>query len=311
VATVFGSTGFLGRYVVNRFCRVGTQVVAPYRGEEKHTNHLKVCGDVGQVVPFKFSIRDMQSIESSVAHSNVVVNVLGRNYNTRNFTLEEANVESARSIALASKKAGVKRFIHVSCVGASEDSRSHVLRVKAAGEKAVKEVFPDATILRLTQVFGSEDKLLNKLGYLTRFSRVFLLPVRSTAQIQPIYVGDCASAVMSALSNEDSLGKTYELGGPEVFTFREFVQEIIFDGTKNDGILIKLPPPLNKAYTWATEQTRKAIWTQDEINYYEEDHIVPPNVLTLQDLNVKPTDIDAIAVGILRQYRKPLRFDAE
>lgn len=312
VATVFGCTGFLGRYVSNRLARVGAQVVLPYRGEEKETRHLKVMGEVGQMVPLKFSLRDQQTIESAVSHSNVVVNVLGRHFATRNFTMDESNVTGAYDIARAAKKAGAERFIHVSSVGASESSASEYLRVKARGEKAVLDAFPTATILRLTQVFGFQDRFLNKFGYLSSLNPIFPLPINASALVQPVYARDFAAAVMSALDNPKTQGKTYELGGPIIYSIRELIENVVFEMTKiPNAALFELPLPLAKALTWYTEKTRKCIWTQDEINYYKSDNIVPKNVLTLDDLNIAATDMDQIAVTILRQYRKSVQYEAE
>jgi NADH dehydrogenase (ubiquinone) 1 alpha subcomplex subunit 9 len=312
VATVFGSTGFLGRYVANRLARVGAQVVVPFRGEEKETRHLKPMGEVGQIVPLKFALRDQQSIEAAVSRSNVVVNVLGRHYATRNFTLEDANVTGSYNLAKAAKKAGAERFIHVSHVGASENSESELLRIKAKGEKAVRDAFPNATILRLTQVFGYQDNFLNKFGYLSSLSPLFPLPIRASALVQPIYARDFAAAVMSALEDPKTQGKTYELGGPTIYSIQELIENVVFENTKiPNAAIFELPAPLAKALTWYTEKTRKCIWTQDEINYYKTDNIVPPNALTLDDLNVAATDMNTMAVTLLRQYRKGVQYDVE
>jgi len=311
VATVFGCTGFLGRYIVNRFGRLGSQVVVPYRGEEKAINHLKLMGDVGQIVPFRYHIRDEESVEKALAHSNVVVNLVGKHYYTRNFSVRDANVESARTIATAAKKAGVSRFIHISCVGASLDSPSDLLRAKAESEKVVQEIFPSATIIRCTPVFGPEDRLLNKFGYLIRLSPILLLPIRGSSLIQPLYVRDFASAVISALNREESLGKIYELGGPDIFSVREFLEEVIFEMTKSNGTIIELPGPLAELLAWYTEQTRKSIWVRDEIKYFKNDNTVSSKALGMKDLHVVPTSIHQVALNILRSYRKPIRFDAE
>jgi len=268
-------------------------------------------GDFGQIVPFRYHIRDEESVEKALAHSNVVVNLVGKHYYTRNFSVRDANVESARTIATAAKKAGVSRFIHISCVGASLDSPSDLLRAKAESEKVVQEIFPSATIIRCTTVFGPEDRFLNKFGYLIRLSPILLLPIRGSSLIQPLYVRDFASAVISALNREESLGKIYELGGPDIFTVREFLEEIIFEMTKSNGTIIELPGPLAELLAWYTEQTRKSIWVRDEIKYFKNDNTVSSKALGMKDLHVVPTSIHQVALNILRSYRKPIRFDAE
>merc|ERR1712216_771538 len=143
-ATVYGATGFLGRPTVNKLGRMGSQVVVPYRSDEHDTRHLKVMGDYGQIVMVPYHLRDLPSVGHVVKEANVVVNLMGQQWPSFNFTLEEANVEGVRAIATAAKEAGVERFIHVSSLSASAGSRSEYAKTKAAGEQAVREIYPDA-----------------------------------------------------------------------------------------------------------------------------------------------------------------------
>jgi len=152
VATVFGSTGFLGRYVVNRFGRIGSQVIVPYRsaGGDYQIQHLRVMGDVGQIVPVRWTLRDEESIYNAVKHSNVVVNLVGQKYETRNFDFEEVHVEGARRIARIAREADVERFVHVSLAPHDPANDSKWVQSKSRGELAVREVFPASTIIRPT-----------------------------------------------------------------------------------------------------------------------------------------------------------------
>jgi len=311
VATVFGSTSFIGRYVINRFARIGANVIAPFRGEEKSINHLKVIGEIGQVVPVPLNIRHKESIENAVKHATIVVNILGKYTNTKSFTLEESNVQSARDIAIAAKNAGVERFIHISAVGASENASSEFLRSKAKSEKVVREIFPSATILRCTVPFGYGDKFLNKYGNLARYSPVFLLPLAGSALIQPVYVRDIATAVMAVVAQSEDKGDTYELGGPEIFTFREFIEYLILELIKKQNRLIfELPRPFNQILAGLSEQTRRATWTKDEIKMYGHDTLVTnPDALSFEDLNITPTTIHDTAITILRGFRKPIYYE--
>ncbi|RVX19103.1 NADH dehydrogenase [ubiquinone] 1 alpha subcomplex subunit 9, mitochondrial [Vitis vinifera] len=144
VAVVFGATGFLGRYVVQQLAKMGSQVLVPFRGSEDSHRHLKLMGDLGQIVPMKYNPRDENSIKAVMAKANVVLNLIGREYETRNYSFEEVNHHMAEQLAMISKEhGGIMRFIQVSCLGASPSSPSRMLMAKAAAEEAVLRELPE------------------------------------------------------------------------------------------------------------------------------------------------------------------------
>ncbi|KAK0534649.1 Protein-lysine N-methyltransferase efm5, partial [Tilletia horrida] len=163
VATVFGCTGFLGRYLVNRLAQRGTQVIVPYRDEDEK-RHLKVLGDLGQVVPMEWDLRDDQQTEECLRHSDIVYNLVGRNYETKNFKFDDVHVKGAERIAQIAEAAGVSRLVHVSHLNADLESSSAFYRTKAEGEIAVKRAFDGATIVRPGPIYGHEDRLLNSMA---------------------------------------------------------------------------------------------------------------------------------------------------
>jgi NADH dehydrogenase (ubiquinone) 1 alpha subcomplex subunit 9 len=163
VAAVFGATGFLGRYLVQQLAKMGSQVLVPFRGCEDSHRHLKLMGDLGQIVPMKYHPRDVDSIKAVMAKSNVVVNLIGREHETRNYGFEEVNHHMAEQLAMIAKEhGGIMRFIQVSCLGASSASPSRMMRTKAAGEESVLKEFPEATIMRPATMVGTEDRILNR-----------------------------------------------------------------------------------------------------------------------------------------------------
>lgn len=173
VATVFGATGFTGRYVCNRLGKIGSQLIIPYRGDAYEALRLRVCGDLGQVLFQPFNLKDEEAIEKAVRYSNVVINLVGRDWETRNFNFNDVHVEGARRLARISKEAGVKKFIHVSALNCSENPTPFVLKKgsqwlksKFLGEQAVKEEFPDATIFRPADVYGQEDRFLRSVIFI-------------------------------------------------------------------------------------------------------------------------------------------------
>merc|ERR1712216_117886 len=187
-ATVFGATGFLGRPTVNKLGRMGSQVVVPYRSDEHDTRHLKVMGDYGQIVMVPFHLKDTASLANATQHSNVCINLMGQQFATRNFSLEDANVEGVRQIALAAKAAGVERFVHVSALCANEESKSDFAKSKAEGEKVVKEIFPNATILGPGSMFGAEDRFLCRIAGQAAVLPVFPVIGGGKAKRTPIFV---------------------------------------------------------------------------------------------------------------------------
>ncbi|CAI0385911.1 unnamed protein product [Linum tenue] len=225
IAVVFGATGFLGRYVVQQLAKMGSQVLVPFRGGEDAHRHLKLMGDLGQVVPMHFNPRDEDSVKAVMAKANVVINLMGRDYETRNYSFEEVNHGMAEKFAtIAKEHGGIMRFIQVSCLGASPSSPSRYLKAKAAAEQSVLREIPEATVLRPATMIGTEDRMLNTWAHFAKkYSFVPLFGDGST-KFQPVYVVDVAAAVVAALKDDGtSMGKIYELGGPEIFTMHELV----------------------------------------------------------------------------------------
>jgi len=293
VATVFGATGLSGRYIVNLLVNDGVQVVIPYRDSERQYRHLKVLGEVGQVIPLMFSIRDEPSIKHSIAHSQVVINLLGRHYDTYHYKLNEANVQSAKKIATAAKEAGIQRFIHVSALGAAPDSPSAFLRSKYESELAVKEVFPQATILRPGPFFGDiYDQFLSKFGVTLEEWRPFMpIPIPTTTTIQPLAVTDFANAVIAAVNSSESAGQTYELGGPKTYTIEEIIDDMVYPLTRTEGgITVPIPTAFLKRLFIAKYAFKKRplnAWTQDDPAYWSVSKTVAPHSLTIQHLGIK------------------------
>jgi NADH dehydrogenase (ubiquinone) 1 alpha subcomplex subunit 9 len=305
VATVFGSTGFTGRYVVECLARVGAQIVIPFRGEEKSYNHLKVIGDLGQVVPLRFDVRDMESIKRTVSHSNVVINLIGRFWETRNFSYHDVHVKAATAIAEASQH--VDRFIHVSAACISPSSPTAFARTKAEGEAKVKEILPWATILRPTIMFGDEDRLLNKWGGIAAYWPIN--PIFShNKKIQPLYGIDLAKAVIGALGDAESIGKTYVLGGPQVFTWEELINRIL-EGTKRNMRKIDLSAQTMEKISRWLQYLPDPTFIPDEVKHYDQDVLVAEGELGIEKLGVKPTTrIDYSLARVTRAYRHPTRF---
>ncbi|KAL0733442.1 hypothetical protein Bca4012_009652 [Brassica carinata] len=314
VATVFGATGFLGRYLVQQLAKMGSQVLVPFRGSEDNPRHLKLMGDLGQVVPMKFDPRDEDSIKAVMAKANVVINLIGREYETRNFSFEEVNHHMAEKLALVAKEhGGIMRFIQVSCLGASVSSPSRMQRAKAAAEEAVLNALPEATVMRPATMIGTEDRILNPWAMFVKKYGFLPLIGGGTTKFQPVYVVDVAAAIVAALKDDgSSMGKIYELGGPDVFTPHDLA-EIMFDMIREWPRYVKLPFPIAKAMAGPRDfMVNKVpfplpspqIFNLDQINALTTDTLVSDKALTFQDLDLVPHKLKGYPVEFLIQYRK-------
>lgn len=314
VATVFGATGFLGRYVVQQLAKMGSQVLVPFRCSEDSHRHLKLMGDLGQIVPMQFNPRDEGSIKAVMAKANVVINLIGREYETRNYSFEEVNHSMAEVLAnIAKEHGGIMRYIQVSCLGASSSSPSKLLQTKAAGEAALLRELPEATILRPAVMIGTEDRILNTWAHFAKKYSFLPLIGGGSTKIQPVYVFDVAAAVVSALKDDgSSMGKIYELGGPDVFTVRELA-ELMYDMIREWPRYVSVPFPIAKAFAMPRELLLKKvpfplpnpdIFNLDQINALTEDTVVSKDALTFNDLGIVPHKVKGYPVEFLISYRK-------
>ncbi|XP_071689421.1 NADH dehydrogenase [ubiquinone] 1 alpha subcomplex subunit 9, mitochondrial-like [Rutidosis leptorrhynchoides] len=314
VATVFGATGFLGRYLVQELAKMGSQVLVPFRGSEDSPRHLKLMGDLGQIVPMKYNPRDENSIKAVMAKANVVINLIGREYDTRNYSFEEVNHHMAEQLAKLSKEhGGIMRFIQLSCLGASKSSPSRMLQAKAAAEESILRELPEATILRPAVMLGTEDRILNPWAHFARKYNFLPLVNGGSTKIQPVYVADVASAVVAALKDDgSSMGKLYELGGPDIYTLHELA-EIMYEVIREWPHYINVPLPIAKAISTPRDillnkvpfpLPSPSIFNLDMINALSSDKLVSEDALTFNDLGIVPHKVKGYPIEFLIQYRK-------
>lgn len=314
IATVFGATGFLGRYVVQQLAKMGTQVLVPFRGSEDSHRHLKLMGDLGQIVPMKYNPRDEDSIKAVMSKANVVLNLIGREHETRNYSFEEVHHHMAEQLAMIAKEhGGIMRFIQVSCLGASPSSSSRMLRAKAAAEEAVLRELPEATIMKPAVMVGTEDRILNRWAQFAKKYSFLPLIGDGSAKIQPAYVVDVAAAVVAALKDDGtSMGKVYELGGPDIFTVHELA-ELMYETIREWPRYVKVPFPIAKAFAMPREILLNKVpfplptpdmFNLDQIHALAEDTVVSESALKFNDLGIVPHNIKGYPIEFLLSYRK-------
>jgi NADH dehydrogenase (ubiquinone) 1 alpha subcomplex subunit 9 len=281
--------------------RIGSQVVIPYRGDEKDFEHLKVMGDLGQIVPSPWHARHKESTDRAIERSNVVVNLVAHNDDTKNFTIEQATVDSARQIAEAAAAAsGVRRVIYVSCAGADAKAPSRYLRAKAEAERVSRSILGDKlTIVRCTTMFGDEDRFFHRIG---RMSRQWpFIPRLPDRRLAPIYVSDVAESLV-AIAQRD-LGGVYELQGPSVYQQNELFERLC-EVMRLRPTYVNVPdklltPAINLIGMW-----RNPIFTRDEWLARHVDEVFSGALPGLAALGVQPTYMEDVAIQTLRLYRR-------
>lgn len=301
-ATVFGSTGFLGRPTVNNLGRMGSQVVVPYRGDEHDTRHLKIMGDYGQIVMVPFHLKEQATVKHVLKEANVCVNVMGQSSPSFNFTLEEANVEGVRNVAKAAKEAGVERFIHVSAMAASPDSQSEWARSKWAGEQAVREIFPDATILRPGSMFGEEDRLLARIAGQALAFPAWPLIDGATAKRSPVAVDDVAEAIGVCIRDAGTTGGTYDLGGPSTYSLEE-IYDKIFETLQISPTKVYAPHQVMALQGSVGQWLPTKPLTKDEVYLALEDEVASAGNKTFEDLGIVPQSMESRIGKILLRFK--------
>jgi NADH dehydrogenase (ubiquinone) 1 alpha subcomplex subunit 9 len=245
VVTVFGANGFIGRAVSNRLGKNGSQMIFPYRGEHYKMMKMKTVGDLGQVLFTPFQLTDDDSIRRAVAHSNIVINLTGRGFETRNFRYEDVNIEGPARIARICQEMGVKRLVHMSHINAREEPEtiflsggSRFLATKWQGEQAVRAEFPGVTIFRPSDVYGQGDSFLNY--YFTKHRRskysqgaISLYAKGELTAKQPIFMSDIATGIINSLHDPSAVGQTYEAMGPQRMTQADLLTYLFDCATRN------------------------------------------------------------------------------
>jgi NADH dehydrogenase len=273
--------------------------------------HLQPLGRVGQIHAVQANLRYPASIEAAMRGADIAINLVGILAEGGAQTFDAVQAQGAGAVAKAAAAAGA-RMVHVSAIGADENSSSRYARSKAAGEKAVLSAVPSATVLRPSVVFGPEDEFTNRFAALAQMSPALPLIGGGATKLQPVYVGDVATAVADAVDGKTRPGATYELGGPEVLTMRE-IMEIILLTTGRRRMLLSLPFGLAKLQALFLQFAPGPLQlTPDQVELLRGDNVVSEAAkaagLTLEGLGIVPDSLQAIAPQYLWRFRKAGQF---
>jgi NADH dehydrogenase len=310
LVTVFGGSGFLGRNVVRTLAKRGYRIRVAVRRPEL-AGHLQPLGRVGQIHAVQANLRYPASVEAAMRDSHVAINLVGILAESGAQTFDAVQAKGAASVAQAAS-AGGAGMVHISAIGADENSPSRYARAKAAGEQAVRAAVPSAIIMRPSIVFGPEDQFSNRFAALARLSPALPLIGGGMTKMQPVYVGDVATAIADAVEGKAKSGSTYELGGPEVLTMREIMQ-IILAVTGRDRMLVSLPFGLARLQAMFLQFAPGALkLTPDQVELLRVDNVVSDTTkaagLTLEGLGITPDSLEAIAPQYLWRFRAAGQF---
>ncbi len=308
---IFGGTGFLGHNIVQSLAKEGYRIKIITRHPQSAYD-LKLFGTVGQITPFYCDYKDEDSINNAVAGCDYVVNLIGILYQKNKHGFKRAHVDIPQMIATACKAKHVQRYVHISalsCDKGSDDIKSKYAKSKFEGEQAVTKAFEKTTILRPSVVFGPDDSFFNMFAKLATFLPALPLIGGGKTKFQPVYVGDIAQAVTKIIKDPTNqfAGHIYELGGPEVVTFKE-IYEILLLQTNRDRALITIPWKIAKVQGAIMGLLPHPPLTLDQVKSLKIDNIINGDEKTLTDLGIKPTAMDSILPSYLSTYKRGGRF---
>jgi NADH dehydrogenase (ubiquinone) 1 alpha subcomplex subunit 9 len=267
--------------------------------------HLKVAGDLGRVVFIEMDLRNTQSIEESVRHSDIVYNLIGRDYPTKNFDLKDVHVEGTERIADAVAKYDVDRFVHVSSHSAQLDSPSEFYRTKAQGEQVARSIYPETTIVRPAPMFGFEDRLLHRLAAPTNVITSNWLQERSN----PVHVIDVGMALEKMLQDDTTAAETYELYGPTNYSMAE-LNELVEREAMKKRRHVNVPKSIMKP---VARYANKLLWwpihSEDEVEREFIDQVIDPSAKTFKDLDMEPVELSSLTYEYLKSYRSSSYYD--
>jgi NADH dehydrogenase len=301
--TVFGGSGFIGRYVVRRLAQQGWVVRVAVR-DSAAALFLKPMGDVGQIVPMHVDIRDAAAVALALDGAHAAINLVGILFERGRRSFQAVHADGPAALAQAAVRAGVTTMVHLSAIGADPASASRYAQSKAAGESAVRQHMPAATILRPSVVFGPEDQFFNRFAAMARFSPALPLIGGGQTRFQPVYVGDVADAVMKALADPAAQGRTFELGGPRTYTFRALM-EYVLAVTNRKRWLVTLPFGLAQAQAAVLEWLPTPPLTRDQVTLLRRDNVVAAEAAGFAALGIEPTPLETVVPGYLAAFRRP------
>jgi uncharacterized protein YbjT (DUF2867 family) len=312
LVTVFGGSGFIGAQVVRALAKRGYRVRIAVR-RPSVAYRMNLLGEVGQIELMQANLRNGPSVARALDGAEACVNLVGVLHEQARQRFQTLHAKGAEDVAVAAAKQGITRFVQMSALGASEASASKYARTKAMGEAAVRAAIPSAVIIRPSVVFGVDDKLFNRFASLASLLPAIPLPGGGHTQFAPVFVGDLAQAIANAVSDPACAGKTYEIGGPKTYSYRELMELTLAEIQKR-RFLVPLPWPAASLLGALAELPSKAlpippVLTADQVEMLKTDNVPAPGMPGLKQLGVsEPVAVEAIVPTYLYRYRRGGQF---
>ena len=313
LVTIYGGSGFVGRYIARRLAKEGWRVRVAVRNPNEAL-HVKPYGVVGQVEPIFCNIRDDASVAAAMSGSDAVVNCVGTFDQSGRNNFDAVQAEGATRIARLAAEHGVTRLVHISAIGADSASESDSSRTKGEGEEGILAHVPNAVILRPSVIFGAEDDFFNRFAGMSRFAPVLPL-VSADTKFQPVHVDDVAQAAVKGVLGQVNAG-IYELGGPDVHSFRELMEQMLHI-IRRRRLILNLPNPVARAVAFfggAAEFLSLGIIkqpiTSDQIKQLAHDNVVADDAKGFAELGIEPVAMEAILPDYLWRFRPTGQYDA-
>ena len=305
LVTVFGGSGFIGAQAVRQLAKAGWRIRVAVRNPAA-AYAMRLHGDVGQIDIVQANVRNEPSVRRALADATAAVNLVAVMNESGRQGFQALHVMGARNVAAAAKAEGVARMVQVSALGADPASPSKYARSKAQGEAAVREVCPDAVIVRPSIVFGPEDNFFNRFAAMAQLSPALPLIGGGHTRFQPVFVGDVGKALAKAVASDEAAGQTYELGGPAIFSFRQLMELMLAEIGKR-RILLPLPWPVAGMIGAAGDLAHMLITppiTSDQVKLLKADNVVSGAYPGLAELGITPTTLEAVLPSYLYRYRR-------
>ena len=299
---VFGGSGFIGRYLVRRLAAAGWRVAVAVRDPQR-AHFLQPLGDVGQIVPVRCDVTRREEVRAVLAGAGALVNLAGIFYERGRRSFRRVHVEAAEHIGEAAAAAGIRRAVQVSAIGAAPRSRSAYGRSKAQAEAALRRHLPEAVVLRPGVVFGPEDDFFNRFGRMAALSPAIPLIGGGLTRFQPVYVDDVAAAIAAALEERSAAGRTYELGGPAIYSFRALM-EIVRRQTGRRVLLLPLPFFAARLLASVLQFAPRPPLTPDQLRLLESDNVAAAASPGLPELGIEARTVEVEVPRYLALYRR-------
>ena len=306
IATIFGASGFIGRHLIRGLTKKDYQIVAATRSPYLH-GYLKPLGNPGQIDLEKVNLFDEERLRILIKNSDVVINLIGILYENKKQKFENIHERFPYLLSKLCSEQNIEKLIHISALGINETVSSQYMQSKLKGEKNILNNFNHSVILRPSIVFGPEDKFFNQFASLAEFLPALPLIGGGQTKFQPIYVSDLCKAIVAILEKEEVNENIYELGGSQIFTFKELMT-ILLKQIKKKRFLVPIPYSFAKFQAKILQLLPKPLLTTDQVEMLKYDNIVTNNYPTLKDLKINPKTIESVLPDYIWRFRKGGQF---